>query len=38
MRINYDFYNGNDAYSDGEIENQIIEYAKIYKKISNPLT
>ena len=33
MRINYDFYNGNDAYSDGEIENQIIEYAKIYKNM-----
>ena len=33
MRINYDFYNGHDAYSDGEIENQIIEYAKIYKNM-----
>lgn len=33
MRINYDFYNGEDAYSDGEIENQIIEYAKIYKNM-----
>ena len=33
MRINYNFYNGRDSYSDGEIENQIIEYAKIYKNM-----
>lgn len=28
MKINYDFYSGQDLYSDGDIENEIIEYAK----------
>ena len=31
MKINYDFYKGEDLYSDGNIENEIIEYAKKYK-------
>lgn len=31
MKINYDFYKGEDLYSDGDIENEIIEYAKKYK-------
>lgn len=31
MKINYDYYNGKDSYSDGEVENEIIEYAKKYK-------
>ena len=31
MKINYDFYKGEDLYSDGSIENEIIEYAKHYK-------
>lgn len=31
MKINYDFYKGQDLYSDGDIENEIIEYAKKYK-------
>lgn len=31
MKINYDFYKGQDLYSDGDIENEIIEYAKEYK-------
>lgn len=31
MKINYDFYKGQDLYSDGNIENEIIEYAKKYK-------
>jgi len=31
MKINYDFYKGKDLYSDGDIENEIIEYAKKYK-------
>ena len=31
MKVNYDFYKGQDLYSDGEIENEIIEYAKKYK-------
>ena len=30
MKVNYDFYNSKDKYSDGEIENEIIEYAKKY--------
>lgn len=28
MEINYDFYKGKDLYSDGDIENEIIDYAK----------
>lgn len=31
MKMNYDFYNGKDLYSDGDIENEIIDYAKKYK-------
>lgn len=31
MKINYDFYKGQDQYSDGDIENEIIEYVKKYK-------
>lgn len=30
MKINYDYYKGKDLYSDGDIENEIIEYAKKY--------
>ena len=30
MKVNYDFYNSKDKYSDGDIENEIIEYAKKY--------
>lgn len=26
MRVNYDYYNGKDSYSDGDIENEIIRY------------
>lgn len=33
MKINYDFYNGKDLYSDGSIENEIIEYEKKYKNV-----
>lgn len=33
MKINYDFYKGEDLYSDGDIENEIIEYARKYKNI-----
>lgn len=32
MKINYDFYSGKDEYSDGDIENEIIEYEKQNKK------
>lgn len=32
MKINYDFYKGQDLYSDGNIENEIIEYLKQNKK------
>lgn len=28
MKINYDFYKGEDSYSDGSIEHEIIEYIK----------
>ena len=31
MKINYDFYSGKDEYSDGDIENEIIEYEKTMK-------
>jgi SAM-dependent methyltransferase len=31
MKINYDFYSGKDEYSDGDIENEIIEYEKNFK-------
>lgn len=31
MKINYDFYSGKDEYSDGDIENEIIEYEEKYK-------
>mgnify|MGYP004577897375 CR=1 FL=1 len=31
MKVNYDFYSGKDEYSDGDIENEIIEYEKKYK-------
>ncbi len=30
MKLNLKFYNGNDAYSDGDIEDKIIEYIKKY--------
>lgn len=33
MKVNYDFYKGEDLYSDGNIENEIIEYAKKYKNV-----
>ena len=33
MKVNYEFYSGKDLYSDGEIENEIIEYAKKYKNV-----
>lgn len=33
MKINYEFYNGKDLYSDGSIENEIIEYEKKYKNV-----
>lgn len=32
MKVNYDFYNSKDKYSDGDIENEIIEYAKKYNE------
>jgi SAM-dependent methyltransferase len=31
VKVNYDFYKGQDLYSDGDIENEIIEYEKKYK-------
>ena len=31
MKVNYDFYNGKDEYSDGDIENKVIEFVKKYK-------
>ena len=30
MKVNYDFYTGQDNYSDGEVEKNIIEYLKKY--------
>ena len=30
MKVNYDFYKGNDNYSDGKVEEDIIEYLKEY--------
>ena len=30
MKVNYDFYKGNDNYSDGEVEKDIIEYLNKY--------
>ena len=30
MKINYDFYTGSDLYSDGDIENEIINYEEQY--------
>lgn len=30
MKVNYDFYSGKDEYSDGDIENEIIEYEQKY--------
>ena len=35
MKVNYDFYSGKDLYSDGEIENEIIEYAKTFKNMDD---
>lgn len=31
MKVNYDFYSGQDLYSDGDIENEIINYEKEYE-------
>lgn len=31
MKVNYDFYSGKDEYSDGDIENEIIDYEEKYK-------
>ena len=31
MKINYDFYSGEDKYSDGEIEKDIIQYTETYE-------
>lgn len=31
MKINYDYYSGKDLYSDGSIEDEILEYAKKFK-------
>ena len=30
MKVNYDFYTGEDTYCDGEIEKDIIDYLKVY--------
>ena len=30
MKVNYDFYTGQDNYSDGDVENDIIEYLEKY--------
>ena len=30
MKVNYDFYTGNDAYCDGEVEKDIINFLKEY--------
>lgn len=35
MKINYDFYTGKDVYSDGDIENEIINYEKNFKNIDD---
>lgn len=32
MKINYDYYNGKDEYCDGEVEKDILNYAKINDK------
>lgn len=32
MKINYDFYNGEDSYCDGEVEKDILEYARRFSK------
>ena len=32
MKVNYDYYDSKDKYSDGEIEKEIIEYAEKYKE------
>lgn len=32
MKLNYDFYTGNDKYSDGDIENVILDYTERYKE------
>ncbi len=32
MKINYDYYNGNDSYCDGEVEKDIIDYAKKFHR------
>lgn len=28
MKVNYDYYKGEDLYSDGEVEKEILEYVK----------
>ena len=33
MKVNYDFYSGKDNYSDGNIENEIIEYEEKYNNV-----
>ncbi len=35
MKINYDFYIGEDLYSDGSIENEIIKYENEYENIDD---
>lgn len=38
MKINYNYYSGKDLYSDGEIENEIIQYEKEYENIEDVFT
>ena len=35
MKLNYNFYLGKDEYSDGNIENEIIEYENKYKNVQD---
>ena len=30
MKVNYDFYTGNDSYCDGDTEKDVISYLKEY--------
>ena len=35
MKVNYDFYSGKDEYSDGDVENEIIDYEEKYKNVED---